>query len=310
MAWIVHKFGGTSLADADCFRRVAAIVSAPCDANLAVVVSAMGGVTDQLLGLISQAAAGESVTDTVDALRARYAAVTAELLPAGLAGPLLKQFEQDLHNIQHVLKALSLVRSASHRSRDLVSGFGELWSARLMTGVLKSGQAGRSVKFVNARDVLITGRGEMGPVIDWEASRSRRARVIPSDFTGIAVVTGYIASSRDGLPTTLGRNGSDYSASIFAALLGAGEINIWTDVDGVMSGDPRQVPEATVINEISYSEAMELAYFGAKVLHPRTMGASGCGRDSDSDSQYLRFQPSRDHDLIGVNDARRGRQGC
>ena len=271
MAWIVHKFGGTSLADADCFRRVAAIVSAPCDANLAIVVSAMGGVTDQLLGLISQAAAGESVTDSVDVLRARYALLTAELLPAGLAGPLLEQFEQDLHDIEDVLKALSLVRSASHRSRDLVSGFGELWSARLMTGVLKSGQAGRNVKFVNARDVLITGRGEMGPVIDWEATRSRQVRVIPSDFTGIAVVTGYIASSNDGLPTTLGRNGSDYSASIFAALLGAGEINIWTDVDGVMSGDPRQVPEATVINEISYSEAMELAYFGAKVLHPRTM---------------------------------------
>ncbi len=271
MAWIVHKFGGTSLADAECYRRVAAIVSAPCAANLAVVVSAMGGVTDQLLGLIGKAVSDERLTDSLDALRVRYAEAAGELLSTRQAAALVDNFERDLDDIQHVLKALSLVRSASHRSRDLVSGFGELWSARLMTEVLRSSQDERDVRFVNARDVLVTERGEMGPVVDWEATRARRAEVIPPDFSGIVVVTGYIASGKDGLPTTLGRNGSDYSASIFAALLGASEINIWTDVDGVMSGDPRKVPEATVIDEISYSEAMELAYFGAKVLHPLTM---------------------------------------
>ena len=271
MAWTVHKFGGTSLADAECYRRVARIVGAPCDANVAVVVSAMGGVTDQLLGLIGKAVSDERLTDSLDALRARYSAVAGELLPTENAAALVGNFERDLDDIRQVLKALSLVRSASHRSRDLVSGFGELWSARLMAEVLGTSQDERDVKFVNARDVLVTERGEMGPVVDWEVSRARRAEVIPSDFAGIVVVTGYIASSPDGLPTTLGRNGSDYSASIFAALLGACEINIWTDVDGVMSGDPRLVPEATVIDEISYSEAMELAYFGAKVLHPLTM---------------------------------------
>ena len=271
MAWIVHKFGGTSLADAECYRRVARIVGAPCDANVAVVVSAMGGVTDQLLGLIGKAVSGERPSDSLDALRARYAAVAGELLPGEHAAPLVENFERDLGDIQHVLKALSLVRSASHRSRDLVSGFGELWSARLMAEVLRTCQGERDVKFVNARDVLVTERGEMGPVVDWEATRARRSDVIPPDFAGVVVITGYIASSKDGLPTTLGRNGSDYSASIFGALLGASEINIWTDVDGVMSGDPRLVPEATVIDEISYSEAMELAYFGAKVLHPLTM---------------------------------------
>ena len=271
MAWIVHKFGGTSLADAECYRRVAQIVSVPCDANVAVVVSAMGGVTDQLLGLIGKAVSDEHLSDSVEMLLARYGTVARELLPAEDVAPLLEKFERDLGDIRHVLKALSLVRSASHRSRDLVSGFGELWSARLMTEVLRNGLSADNVRFVNARDVLITERGEMGPVIDWEATRARCAEVIPDDFGGIAVITGYIASTSDGLPTTLGRNGSDYSASIFAALLGASEVNIWTDVDGVMSGDPRLVPEATVIDEISYSEAMELAYFGAKVLHPRTM---------------------------------------
>ena len=271
MAWIVHKFGGTSLADAECYRRVARIVGAPCAANVAVVVSAMGGVTDQLLGLIGKAVSDERLTDSLDALRTRYSAVAGALLSTENAAALVENFERDLDDIGHVLKALSLVRSASYRSRDLVSGFGELWSARLMTEVLRTSQDERDVEFVNARDVLVTERGEMGPVIDWEATRARREEVIPSDFAGIVVVTGYIASSPDGLPTTLGRNGSDYSASIFAALLGASEINIWTDVDGVMSGDPRLVPEATVIDEISYSEAMELAYFGARVLHPLTM---------------------------------------
>ncbi len=271
MAWIVHKFGGTSLADAECYRRVARIVGAPCDANVAVVVSAMGGVTDQLLGLIGKAVSDERLTDSFDALHARYSAVAGELLPTENAAALIGNFERDLDDIRHVLKALSLVRSASFRSRDLVSGFGELWSARLMAEVLRTSQNERDVEFVNARDVLVTERGEMGPVVDWEVSRARCGEVIPSDFAGIIVVTGYIASSPDGLPTTLGRNGSDYSASIFAALLGASEINIWTDVDGVMSGDPRLVPEATVIDEISYSEAMELAYFGARVLHPLTM---------------------------------------
>ncbi len=271
MAWIVHKFGGTSLADAECYRRVARIVGAPGDANVAVVVSAMGGVTDQLLGLIGKAVSDERLTDSFDALHARYSAVAGELLPTENAAALIGNFERDLDDIRHVLKALSLVRSASFRSRDLVSGFGELWSARLMAEVLRTSQNERDVEFVNARDVLVTERGEMGPVVDWEVSRARCGEVIPSDFAGIIVVTGYIASSPDGLPTTLGRNGSDYSASIFAALLGASEINIWTDVDGVMSGDPRLVPEATVIDEISYSEAMELAYFGARVLHPLTM---------------------------------------
>jgi aspartokinase/homoserine dehydrogenase 1 len=117
----------------------------------------------------------------------------------------------------------------------------------------------------------------MGPVAVWDQSRAKLAAALPPGFSGIAVITGFVASDKDGLPTTLGRNGSDYSASIFGALLDADEVHIWTDVDGVMSGDPRQVPEAKIIDEMSYSEAMELAYFGAKVIHPQTM-APAVGR--------------------------------
>jgi aspartokinase/homoserine dehydrogenase 1 len=273
MGWVVHKFGGTSLADADCFRRVAEIVSAPSGGdNVAVVVSAMRGTTDQLLGLIEQAASGGPVDGALAALRERYVAEAAKLLPAERVRVLSSGLDKDLADIASILKALSLVRSASHRSRDLVSGFGEIWAARLLIAVLESqGRTGAPVRFVNARDILVTEAGEMGPIVLWDETGRHLARVVEADFRGTAVITGYIASNREGLPVTLGRNGSDYSASIFAALLGAAEVTIWTDVDGVMSGDPRRVPEATVIEEISYNEAMELAYFGAKVIHPQTM---------------------------------------
>ena len=272
MVWTVHKFGGTSLADADCFRRVADIVSMPAEVGTAVVVSAMEGTTDQLFALIDQAQRCESVTATIDALRRRYTEVVAALLPEGDAAELITQFEHDIDDIENVLKALSLVRSASHRSRDLVSGFGEIWSARLLAAVLSNkADSELPVLFVNARDVLITEPGEMGPIVVWDESQARCKQVIDAAFSGIVVITGYLATDKDGLPNTLGRNGSDYSASIFAALLGAAQVTIWTDVDGVMSGDPRRVPEATVISEISFNEAMELAYFGARVIHPQTM---------------------------------------
>jgi aspartokinase/homoserine dehydrogenase 1 len=222
--------------------------------------------------LIDQAARREPVTDALGALRERHESVSVELLGAAGARPFLGQLTQDLNDIESILKAVALVRAASHRSRDLVSGFGELWSAQILTALLQTEfGASRQVLFVNARDVLLIEQGEMGPVVAWDDSRARLAAIIPPSFRGIAVITGFIASDLEGLPTTLGRNGSDYSASIFGALLDADEVHIWTDVDGVMSGDPRRVPEAKVIDEMSYSEAMELAYFGAKVIHPQTM---------------------------------------
>ncbi len=272
MSWTVHKFGGTSLADAECFRRVADIVVAQPPGGRAIVVSAVGGVTDHLFGLIAQASAQERVEDAIAALRERHQGLVADLLPAADAAAFMKQFGADLEDIDSVLTALSLVKAASHRSRDMVSGFGELWSARLLSTLLaRRNDTGGEVLCLDARDVLIVEPGEMGPIVVWEVTRANLKAAIPSGFDGIAVITGYIARDPDGLQTTLGRNGSDYSASIFGALLAAEEVHIWTDVDGVMSGDPRRVPEATVIDEISYNEAMELAYFGAKVIHPQTM---------------------------------------
>ena len=272
MSWVVHKFGGTSVADAACFRRVAELVAARAERNLAVVVSAMRGVTDQLLGLVEQAAAGADWTQALGSLRDRHTETATELLAAKSAASQHAQLDKDLQDITSVLDAVALVRSASQRSRDLVAGFGEIWSARLLTAVLEATPAIRvSVRFVNARDVIVVDWSDMGPLVVWDESRRRCEKVIGARFKGIAVVTGFIASTREGLPTTLGRNGSDYSAAIFGALLAAAEVEIWTDVDGVMSADPRRVPEAKVIETMSYNEAMELAYFGAKVIHPQTM---------------------------------------
>jgi aspartokinase/homoserine dehydrogenase 1 len=286
MAWTVHKFGGTSVADATCVRRVAGILAGFPD-NLGVVVSAMKGVTDDLLGLVDKAARREPVEPALDALRERHVRSATELLGAAGAKPVLAQFDKELDDIRSILKALSLVRAASQRSRDLISGFGEVWSARQIAAFFKHefgkatdtvrADAVRDVVFVDARDVLVIDKGEMGPVVAWEASRPRLNAIVPPAFKGIAVITGFVGSDRDGLPTTLGRNGSDYSGSIFGALFDATEVHIWTDVDGVMSGDPRRVPEAKIIDEMSYSEAMELAYFGAKVIHPQTM-APAVGR--------------------------------
>jgi aspartokinase/homoserine dehydrogenase 1 len=272
MSWVVHKFGGTSVADAACIRRVAELVAARAERNLAIVVSAMRGVTDQLLGIVEHAERGADWTEALGAARGRYAQAATELLTAKSAAAESAQVDAELREITRVLEAVSKARAATIRGRDLVAGFGEVWSARLLTRVLEATPAVRvPVRFVDAREVVVVDWTEMGPVVVWEESRERCEKLIGRGFKGIAVVTGFIASTRDGLPTTLGRNGSDYSASIFGALLDAAEVEIWTDVDGVMSADPRRVPEAKVIDAMSYNEAMELAYFGAKVIHPQTM---------------------------------------
>ena len=278
MGWIVHKFGGTSLADADCYRRVARIIETGPKVPTAVVVSAMAGLTDELFSVIDRAAAGSDVSGPMDTIRSRQAHAATALLSESDAAAFVEELDRDLADIRHVLDALTLVRSASHRSRDLITGYGEIWSARLLTAFLaQDSDRSMPARFINARDVVTIEHGEMGPIVRWDESQKKCIDVLAPGEPGIRVVTGYIASDAAGLPTTLGRNGSDYSASIFARLLDSDVVNIWTDVDGVMSGDPRLVPEATVIEELTYSEAMELAYFGARVIHPQTMAPAVAG---------------------------------
>jgi len=272
--WKIHKFGGSSLADAECFKRVAKIVSVMPRTNIGVVVSAMGGMTNDLLELTSLAEQDDAgFSDLLNEIGARYAETARELVSSDARVDLLDQWSKDASDIDDMLKAIALVKSAPQRSRDIVAGFGELWSARLLASYLQELLGSeRAGKWIDARQVITVRHGDLGPAVLWDQSRRQISEVIEKGFKGIAVMTGFIASDEDGRQTTLGRNGSDYSAAIFAALTDADELDIWTDVDGVMSADPNRVPDAQIINELSYNEAMELAYFGAKVIHPQTLG--------------------------------------
>ena len=271
--WKIHKFGGSSLADAPCFRRVAGIVLDMPDAPLGIVVSAMGGMTDALLELAILAERDDDrYSAALDAIGERYAATARELLQGDALVPVLDDWSRDAEDIRDVLKAIALVRSAPQRNRDLVAGYGEIWSTRLLAAYLGQEAPERGGTWIDAREVVTVRPTELGPSVLWDISQVRFDEAVPDDFAGIAVITGFIATDEEGLQTTLGRNGSDFSAAIFASLSDAAELSIWTDVDGVMSADPNRVPEAQVIDEMTYNEAMELAYFGAKVIHPQTLG--------------------------------------
>jgi len=279
-SWVVHKFGGSSVADAECFRRVADILERQAESRLGVVLSACRGVTDALLNVVALAERQDiQYRAEIAALRARHAQIAETLLSAGAASLYLASFDRDGHDIEGILHTVQLTRSAAKNVSDLIAGFGEIWSTRLFHRYLEERGSRRGpLQWVDARRVLIVEWGPLGPAVQWSESQNRLAEIVSPDFRGTLIITGFIASDRRGVQTTLGRNGSDFSGSIFGALLNAKEIQIWTDVDGVLSADPRRVPDATVIDSLSYNEAMELAYFGAKVIHPQTM-APAVGRD-------------------------------
>ncbi|MGH8327036.1 MAG: aspartate kinase, partial [Steroidobacteraceae bacterium] len=277
--WVVHKFGGSSVADAECFRRVAAILEARAEPRLAVVLSACRGVTDALFQLVALAEVKDlGYQDELGRLRERHAGIARELLAPDAARMYLAALDRDCHDIEGVLHTVGLTRSAARNVRDLIAGYGEIWSTKLFHRYLESrGERPGPVQWLDARRVVVVEWGSLGPAIQWDESRANLARLVDRERVGTLVVTGFIASDGRGVQTTLGRNGSDFSASIFGTLLEACEIHIWTDVDGVLSADPRRVPDAKVIDALSYLEAMELAYFGAKVIHPQTM-APAVGR--------------------------------
>ena len=270
--WKIHKFGGSSLGDAECFRRVAGILLEYPDARIGVVVSAMGGMTDALLNLAALAERADDACNTeLHAIGERYAATAKDLVSGAALIEVLDAWSTDADDIREALSKIAALKSAPQRSRDIIAGYGEIWSARLLAAHLGQESGERGGTWIDARKILTVSQTELGPTVLWDVSQANFDQVVAKNFTGIAVITGFIAVDEEGLQTTLGRNGSDYSASIFAALSNACEFSIWTDVDGVMSADPNRVPEASVIDQLTYNEAMELAYFGAKVIHPQAL---------------------------------------
>jgi len=267
---VTHKFGGTSLADADSYRTVADIVTARDEGRQVVVVSASAGTTDGLIDLVSRAGRpGASFEELANSLRARQTALIEGLMGSTASDDLVADLDKEFGDIEDVLRATRVMRTALDNAIGAVAGFGEVWSARLLAAHLRS--RGHDAVWLDAREVLVVQAAEPAPAVDWERTRANLDDWLGHHEGRIVVVTGFIATDAEGAATTLGRNGSDYSAAIFAALLDADELIIWTDVDGVMSADPRLVPQAEVLGSLSYNEAMELAYFGAKVIHPATM---------------------------------------
>jgi aspartokinase/homoserine dehydrogenase 1 len=268
-AWTVHKFGGTSLADADRYRAACDIVlserSVEC---VAVVVSAMSGVTNALIESVNLASTqDDSYLEKLHALESRHLDTIARLQLRDDQS--LKQtIVSNFNAIKEVLRGVWITRLASERIVEFVSGHGELWSAQLMHAYLAF--LHKRSRWLDAREVLIVQPNTNTVAVDWQLSK-QKLQASPQLDADFLIITGYIAATHDGVATTLKRNGSDLSASIFGALLGADSVTIWTDVDGVFSADPRRVPDAVVIPELSYQEAAELAYFGAKVIHPNTM---------------------------------------
>jgi bifunctional aspartokinase / homoserine dehydrogenase 1 len=271
--WVVHKFGGSSVADAACFRRVAEIVEASSNPREAIVLSACRGVTDSLLELVALAEQPNKEFGTaIRALKARHLDLAAELISKPAYESYKAQFERDCLDIAGMLQTVRLIRSSTYSMRDVIAGFGEIWSTRLFAPFLRErARIKGDILWIDAREVIIVEWASLGPAVQWPVSEANLKKLVPENFTGRLIVTGFVATTTKGKQTTLGRNGSDFSGSIFGALLDAIEIIIWTDVDGVLSADPRLVPNAQVIDQLSYNEAMELAYFGAKVIHPQTM---------------------------------------
>ncbi len=271
---LVMKFGGTSMGSAARIR-VAAQISAEQNAKRPVVsvVSAMSKVTDLLLDSLRKAEAGDQadLDENLKVLYSRHIDVCRELLPAGRQDAALAAVHALISEFSRIAKGMMMLGERPPRSIDEAIAIGERLTAFLLAEYLDS--EGIPAVAVNAAGVIATDAvfGNATPLMDH--TRTRAAKVIRKllDEKILPVVTGFNGSTLDGRPTTLGRGGSDFSASIIAAALDASELWIWTDVDGIMTGDPRLIPEARVLDEVTYNEAAELAYNGAKVLHPRTL---------------------------------------
>ena len=266
---VCHKFGGTSVADADRYRHVAQLLLAREEAIQVTVVSAMKGVTDGLIDVARLAATGnEAWRERWHELRARHRAAAVSLLGEQV-GDTIEWLDARFERLAEILGALAVIGELPQEVLDRVQGLGEVFSAQLLGRHLQA--LGEDADVLDAREVLVVNHGELGVDVDWKASAAKLALWRQTHPARRLVVTGFVARDRKGNITTLGRNGSDFSGAIFAALFNADELHIWTDVDGVLSADPRVVPEAVQLETLSYDEACELAYFGAKVVHPQTM---------------------------------------
>ena len=280
------KFGGTSVADGDAIGRLLSIVKATqatLDAPPVVVVSATSGTTDQLLALAADAQRGiEGVDAGVDRVLDRHLALARALTTGSRASALCAAIQKEIEDLRAVLTAIAILRESSPRSLDAVAAVGEIISSRIVVAAFE--EAGVPAAWIDARRALVTDDQHTAALplaADTRAAVERE--IVPQLGEGrVPVLGGFVGSTASGATTTLGRGGSDYSAALMGAALhglpapggarfACGEIQIWTDVDGMLTADPRVVDHPAVVARLSFAEASELAYFGAKVLHPSTI---------------------------------------
>jgi aspartate kinase len=273
---VVQKFGGTSVADPSAIRRLIEIVRAARTRDRrgpAVVVSAMSGVTDKLLGLAAAAGASrsEEALALVQQLRDRHIAAARELVAGPALDTLLSQIHAQTNELVDIVKALAVLREVSPRTLDVVAAVGELLSSRLVAAALTC--AGVPAEWVDARQAIVTtGDHTRATPLGKETRERLRSNLLPVVESGrVPVLGGFVGATVTGHTSTLGRGGSDYSGAIVGAGIDASEIQIWTDVDGMLSADPRVIANPRLVEHLSFAEAAELAYFGAKVLHPSTI---------------------------------------
>jgi aspartokinase/homoserine dehydrogenase 1 len=265
----IIKFGGSSSATPERIKSIIEIIKPRLQEEVALVFSAFGGVTDQLIQLSELAVSGDSTyRKKLEALEKRHLDAVRELTTVSTQSAILAQVKIQMNELEDVLHGIFLVKERTHRTLDYIMSFGERLSAYIISEAFKANSC--NTEFLDARNVIRTDNQFGNAKVNFEITN----KLIQDHFkhhADVQVITGFIAISESGETTTLGRSGSDYTAAIFAGALQASTLEIWTDVDGIMTADPRLVKKAFTVPQLSYEEAMELSHFGAKVIFPATM---------------------------------------
>ena len=268
---LVLKFGGSSVANAQALENVISIIKNAIQKDkIIVVVSALGGMTDTLLKTALKAAEGnEDYKSDLKIIEERHLGMVTELLPPSQQSSTLSLVKKYCNDLDDVCSGVYLLGELSNRIRDRILSFGELLSSQIISATLRTKKI--PVEWKDTREIIFTDNQYGNAKVDFKVSDEKIRRWFASKDNPLSLVPGFIASSPDGSTATLGRGGSDYTAAIIAAALGAKALQIWTDVNGIMTADPRMVNNAKHIARISYQEAMELSHFGAKVIYPPTI---------------------------------------
>jgi len=269
---IVMKFGGTSVESAAAIERVARIVHQRQDRHPVVVVSAMGKTTNKLLAIAAAAIEGQRAEyiRLLHDLRDYHSREARQVVPLEERAALDRFLDEHFQELTELVKGLAVLGELTPRSVDAISSYGERLSSFVVTQAFR--HYGMRAVHLDSRDVIVTDKRHTQAAPDFPETYSRLAETVPPlARDAVVVMGGFIGASRDGVTTTLGRGGSDFTASIVGAGIGAEEIQIWTDVDGMLTADPTILPGGHRVKTISFAEAAELAYFGAKVLHPATV---------------------------------------